>query len=92
MTKIKNLLVNNYIPILLTALIMWGSWVTLNLRSQDSIDRQNKAQWEQIAKMKELFLNNQVLELKKEVYTLREDNRELRNMFLEFIAKPSPKK
>lgn len=90
MQKLKEVVINNYIPILLTAFLMWAGWISLTVATSANSADVNRAQWKVIAEFKETFKNEQILDLKKQVYDLQQDNRELRNLFFEFINGKCP--
>lgn len=90
MNKIKNLVLNNYIPVLLTAFLMWAGWISLTVAGSANSEEVNRAQWKVIAQFKETYKNDQVLELKKQIFDLQEENREIRYIFLKFIVGEPP--
>lgn len=90
MDRIKDLVYKNYIPVFLTAFLMWAGWISLTVATSANSSDVNRAQWRVIAEFKETFKNEQILDLKKEIYDLKEDNRELRGIVFEFIAGKCP--
>jgi len=64
--KIKD----NIIPVIVTAVLMWAGWVTLQVATSADIESVNKAQWQQIEKVKDSVLKQKIDELEDRIFRL----------------------
>jgi hypothetical protein len=90
MKKIKD---NPLAAVLLGSFLAWMAWISLASYQAINIDSVNHVLHRRISNTKQELTeerNGQVLDLKKQIYDLQEQNRELRGIVLEFIAKGCP--